>query len=169
MEKVRDRKKNYWENRFKELNNNTSTFHCISRFCRYITSNWLGKYNLSSVEDVEGNLVGYVVLMVIIWIFAAFGEEFLFRGYYMKALAELLGNNNKDWVLSAIITSLLKTYASTPILRIIAATSFNLSSDLATSIKFAPRLANSLEIDNPIPEDAPVTKIVLSLNVVLFN
>ena len=75
-------------------------------FVDTLLQNWLGEYNLSSVEDVEGNLVGYIVLMVIIWIFAAFGEEFLFRGYYMKALAELLGNNNKDWVLSAIITSL---------------------------------------------------------------
>lgn len=68
--------------------------------------NWLGDYDLSSVEDIKGNLVGYIVLMVIMWVFAAFGEEFLFRGYYMKALAELLGNNNKAWLLSAIITSL---------------------------------------------------------------
>ena len=67
---------------------------------------WLGEYNLSSVEDIKGNLVGYIVLMVIMWVFAAFGEELLFRGYYMKALATLLGNNNKAWMLSAIITSL---------------------------------------------------------------
>ena len=67
---------------------------------------WLGGYDLSSIEDIRGNLVGYIILMVIMWVFAAFGEEFLFRGYYMKALAELLGNNNKAWLLSAIITSL---------------------------------------------------------------
>lgn len=67
---------------------------------------WLGEYDLSSIEDIRGNLVGYIVLMVIMWVFAAFGEEFLFRGYYMKALAELLGNNNRAWLLSAIITSL---------------------------------------------------------------
>jgi len=67
---------------------------------------WLGEYDLSSVEDIRGNLVGYIILMIIMWVFAAFGEEFLFRGYYMKALAELLGNNNKAWILSAIITSL---------------------------------------------------------------
>jgi len=42
--------------------------------------------------------------MVIVWVFAAFGEEILFRGYYMKALAELLGNNNKAWLFSAFIT-----------------------------------------------------------------
>ena len=71
-----------------------------------LLQNWLGEYNLSSVEGIKGDLVGYIVLMVIIWIFAAFGEEFLFRGYYMKSLAELLGSSNKAWIISAIITSL---------------------------------------------------------------
>ena len=81
-------------------------FFVFHTFVDTLLQHWLGEYDLSSVEDVEGNLVGYIVLLVIVWIFAAFGEEFLFRGYYMKALAELLGNKNKDWVFSAIITSL---------------------------------------------------------------
>ncbi|NQX85379.1 MAG: CPBP family intramembrane metalloprotease [Flavobacteriaceae bacterium] len=67
---------------------------------------YLGDFDLSSVEDIRGNLIGYIVIMIIMWIFAAFGEEFLFRGYYMKALAELFGNSNISWVFSAIITSL---------------------------------------------------------------
>jgi len=71
-----------------------------------LLQNWLGEYNFSSVDDVEGNLVGFIVLMVVIWVFAAFGEELLFRGYYMKALAELLGNSSKAWIISAVITSL---------------------------------------------------------------
>jgi len=81
-------------------------FIVFSIFIDPMLQAWLGEYNLSSIEDIRGNLVGYIVLMVIMWVFAAFGEEFLFRGYYMKALAELLGNNNKAWLLSAIITSL---------------------------------------------------------------
>ena len=95
-----------WKTVLKSLIITLVLFIVFHTFVDTLLQNWLGEYNLSSVEDVEGNLVGYVVLMVIIWIFAAFGEEFLFRGYYMKALAELLGNNNKDWILSAIITSL---------------------------------------------------------------
>lgn len=71
-----------------------------------LLQSWLGDYDLSSIEDIQGNIVGYLVLMVVVWIFAAFGEEFLFRGYYMKALAELLGNSNKSWLASALITSL---------------------------------------------------------------
>ena len=67
---------------------------------------FLGEYDLSSLDDVRGNFEGYIALMIIMWVFAAFGEEFLFRGYYMKALAELLGNGNRSWLLSAIITSI---------------------------------------------------------------
>ncbi len=67
---------------------------------------WLGEYDLSSIDDIRGNLLGYIILMLIVWVFAAFGEEILFRGYYMKALAELFGNNNKAWIFSAFITSL---------------------------------------------------------------
>lgn len=66
---------------------------------------YLGNFDLSSVEDIRGNLAGYIAIMIVMWVFAAFGEEFLFRGYYMKGLAELLGNSNKSWLLSAIITS----------------------------------------------------------------
>lgn len=71
-----------------------------------VLETWLGDYDLSSIDDIRGNFVGYIALMVIVWVFAAFGEEFLFRGYYMKALAELLGNGNKAWLVSAFITSL---------------------------------------------------------------
>jgi len=67
---------------------------------------FLGEYDLSSLEDIRGNLGGYIAIMVIMWVFAAFGEEFLFRGYYMKSLAKLLGDNNKSWLISAIITSI---------------------------------------------------------------
>jgi len=67
---------------------------------------YLGEFNLSSIDDIRGNLGGYIALMLIMWVFAAFGEEFLFRGYYMKALAELLGNNHKAWLVSAGITSI---------------------------------------------------------------
>ena len=81
-------------------------FAVFSNLIDPLIQHWFGEYDLSSVDDIEGNFAGYVVLMLIVWVFAAFGEEFLFRGYYMKALAELLGNNNRAWLLSAFITSL---------------------------------------------------------------
>lgn len=71
-----------------------------------ILQHYLGNFDLSSVDDIRGNLVGFIILMVVMWVFAAFGEEFLFRGYYMKSLAELFGDSNNAWFLSAIITSI---------------------------------------------------------------
>ncbi|WP_394748972.1 CPBP family intramembrane glutamic endopeptidase [Spongiimicrobium salis] len=67
---------------------------------------YFGKIDISSLEDIRGNLVGYIVTMIVVWIFAAFGEEFLFRGYYMKQLVALFGGTKKAWWLSAIIISI---------------------------------------------------------------
>lgn len=77
----------------------------FSVFIDPLLQNWLGEYDLSSIDDIRGNFAGYIILMIIMWVFAAFGEELLFRGYYMKSLAELIGNNKKSWLLSALITS----------------------------------------------------------------
>ena len=61
---------------------------------------------MSSVDEIRGNFSSYFILLIIMWIFAAFGEEFLFGGYYMKHLAELLGDTNKAWFFSAIVLSI---------------------------------------------------------------
>lgn len=66
---------------------------------------FLGLTDLSSFDDVKGNLGGHISLMLVMWVFAAFGEEFLNRGFYMKWLAKFMGSSKKSWVISAIITS----------------------------------------------------------------
>ena len=50
--------------------------------------------------------VSFIILFLIMWVFAAFGEEFLFGGYYMKHFAEFLGDTNKSWGISTIILSI---------------------------------------------------------------
>lgn len=67
---------------------------------------YFGKIDISSLDDLRGDIVNYSITLIIVWIFAAFGEEFLFRGYYMKRLAILFGNGNKAWLFSAIIVSI---------------------------------------------------------------
>jgi len=67
---------------------------------------FLGPIDLSSVDDIRGNFVGFAVLIVIVWVFAAFGEELLFRGYYMKGLASLFGGSRMAWVISMTLTSI---------------------------------------------------------------
>lgn len=81
-------------------------FIVFNIFIGPVLQSWFGEYDLSSIEGVRGNFISYIILMIVIWVFAAFGEEFLFRGYYMKAMAELLGDNNKAWLFSALITSI---------------------------------------------------------------
>ncbi len=65
-----------------------------------------GKIDLSSVEEIRGSFTSFFILFIIMWIFAAFGEEFLFSGYYMKHLAEFLGDTDKAWIISAVILSI---------------------------------------------------------------
>ena len=67
---------------------------------------YFGKIDLSSIEEIRGDFASFFILFLIMWIFAAFGEEFLFSGYYMKHLAEYLGGTNKTWGISAIILSI---------------------------------------------------------------
>ncbi len=72
---------------------------CIQPFLEI----YLGEIDLSSLDDIRGDFGNYLILFVIMWVFAAFGENFLFLGYYMKHLAEFMGNSDKAWLASAII------------------------------------------------------------------
>ena len=40
------------------------------------------------------------------WVFAAFGEELLFHGYYMKQFAKLFGDTKKAWLLSGVLIAI---------------------------------------------------------------
>lgn len=75
---------------------------CIQPFIEI----YFGKIDLSSMEEIRGDFASFFILFLIMWVFAAFGEEFLFGGYYMKHLAEVMGNTNKTWFVSAIILSI---------------------------------------------------------------
>ena len=74
---------------------------CIQPFIEI----YLGPVDLSSIEEVRGDFGSFLALFIVVWVFAAFGEEFLFSGYYMKHLAEFMGNTNKAWLISACILS----------------------------------------------------------------
>ena len=67
---------------------------------------YFGEIDLSSIDDIRGDFASFFILFLIMWVFAAFGEEFLFSGYYMKHLAEFMGDTNKTWFVSAIILSI---------------------------------------------------------------
>ena len=65
------------------------------------------KVDLSNFDGMRGNLPNLLFMLAIMWVMAAFGEEFFYRGYIMKRLAILFGNKNFSWILGAVISSLL--------------------------------------------------------------
>jgi len=75
---------------------------CIQPFLEI----YFGEIDLSSIDEIRGDFASFFILFLTMWVFAAFGEEFLFSGYYMKHLAELFGDTNKSWLTSAIILSI---------------------------------------------------------------
>lgn len=75
---------------------------CIQPFLEI----YFGEIDLSSIDDIRGDFSSFFILFLIMWVFAAFGEEFLFSGYYMKHLAELFGDTDKAWFTSAIVLSI---------------------------------------------------------------
>lgn len=67
---------------------------------------YFGERDISSLEDIKHNTPGFLMMLVIVWTFVAFGEEILFRGYYLKWIAEQFGNSKKSWMVSAILLAI---------------------------------------------------------------
>lgn len=66
-----------------------------------------GTIDLSALDGIRGNLVSYILFILFMWVIAAFGEEFLYRGFFMKRLAGVLGDSSNAWLASAILISAL--------------------------------------------------------------
>ena len=61
--------------------------------------------DLSGFPAVRGNLKFALLIIAIIWIVAAFGEELVYRGYMMNRLADLGGGTRTAWILSLFLIS----------------------------------------------------------------
>jgi CAAX protease family protein len=66
-----------------------------------------GPIDLGDLDGIRGNFLNYVIFIVFMWIVAGFGEELLYRGFFMKQLAHILGDSNKAWITAALIISSL--------------------------------------------------------------
>ena len=67
----------------------------------------VGDIDLSALDGIRGNVTAYLVFLVIMWVMAAVGEELIFRGYFMKQIAAMLGNGNQAWILAALMSSMV--------------------------------------------------------------
>jgi membrane protease YdiL (CAAX protease family) len=64
--------------------------------------------DLEAFKGIEGNPSGLLIGLCIVWIFGAFGEEMLFRGFLFNTICNLFpsrSNKNITWGVSLLITS----------------------------------------------------------------
>lgn len=65
---------------------------------------FFGKVDLESFDAIKGNLSSFLILLAIMWVTAAFGEELFYRGYLMRGIAHQLGDKSESWFLAAFIS-----------------------------------------------------------------
>jgi uncharacterized protein len=63
--------------------------------------------DLSQFAAVKGNVFLLSFFLAIVWTFAAFGEELVYRGYLMNRVAGLAGGGGAAWALSLLVVSVL--------------------------------------------------------------
>jgi membrane protease YdiL (CAAX protease family) len=61
--------------------------------------------DLSAFAGLEGDLRAYLLFSLYMWVFAALGEEIVFRGFLMRRLALLMGGSRLAWLSAAIVSA----------------------------------------------------------------
>jgi len=57
----------------------------------------------SSFDQLKGNLPACLIALLIVWISAGFGEEIIFRGYFMRQFVKFFGESKVSIVLNIIL------------------------------------------------------------------
>ena len=68
---------------------------------------WHRPPNISEFNSLKGNLSDAAALLVLSWSFAAFGEEFGYRGYLLARAADIGGRSPVAYSLGLIVVSVL--------------------------------------------------------------
>jgi len=61
--------------------------------------------DLSDFAAVKGHFKFALLMIALVWIFAAFGEELVYRGYLMNRMADLGRGTRTAWIVSLLVTS----------------------------------------------------------------
>ena len=56
---------------------------------------------------LKGNLSLFLFLLPFVWLFAAFGEEFFYRGYLMTRFAQFMGETRLAWGVALVAQAIL--------------------------------------------------------------
>jgi membrane protease YdiL (CAAX protease family) len=63
--------------------------------------------DLSQFAALKGNAQFLLLWLAISWSVAAFGEEIVYRGYFMSRVTDLIGNTRTGWVASLFLSAIL--------------------------------------------------------------
>lgn len=82
----------------------------IELFAITITTPWIASMtgtppDVSDLQDVVGNWQLLLIVLVVSWVLAAFGEELAFRGYLMNRVADGFGRTRVAWIISLAVVS----------------------------------------------------------------
>jgi membrane protease YdiL (CAAX protease family) len=70
--------------------------------------------DLHELHRLVGNTQLFILGIVLAWVLAAFGEEFVYRGYLLNRGADLFGRSTIGWVSSAVLITVLFGLAHFP-------------------------------------------------------
>jgi len=70
--------------------------------------------DLHELHRLVGNTMLLIIGIVLAWILAAFGEETVWRGYFMNRVAEIFGRATSAWIAGAILATCLFGLAHFP-------------------------------------------------------
>ncbi len=59
----------------------------------------------SSFDQLKGNLPACLIALLLVWASAGFGEEIIFRGYFMRQLVKFFGESKVSIVLNIVLLS----------------------------------------------------------------
>ena len=61
----------------------------------------------SSFEELRGNLPACLIALVVVWATAGFGEEIIFRGYFMRQFVKFFGESKVSMALNIVLLACL--------------------------------------------------------------
>lgn len=65
------------------------------------------KSDISSLDGIRGNFFSYLLFLLFMWVIAAFGEEFVYRGLLVQRLGTALGSTNFAFWIAVLCSSFL--------------------------------------------------------------
>lgn len=63
--------------------------------------------DLSGLDGIRGSFLNYALFIVFMWVIAAFGEEFIYRGLLINRLSHIWGNNKIATLLAILLSAVL--------------------------------------------------------------